>query len=63
MTDKGNKGLNKPIFNTLWEKCFWEVVDRCNEDNVELVEFKDVDELVLEKSKITISELLDWLVR
>jgi hypothetical protein len=55
--------VNAPIADTLWQRCFWEVADKCKKTGAKTIEFEDVDRVVLEKSKMTIPDFLEWLAR
>lgn len=45
--------------DTLWNRCFWEVVKRCQAEGKTEVVFSDVDALVVEISK-GITEYNSW---
>lgn len=48
--------------DTLWMRCFWVVAKRNSEEGREAIKFCDVDDLVLEKSKLPFDELKVWMM-
>lgn len=59
-----SRPLDKIVIHqdTLWMRCFWVVAKRNRDEGREVVKFCDVDDLVLEKSKLPISDLQAWLM-
>ena len=53
--------VNSPILDTLWQRCFWEVVAEMKRRDCNTIEFYDVDQLVIEKSKMALPDFIKWL--
>ena len=53
--------VNSPILDTLWQRCFWEVADEMKNRGCDTIEFYDVDQLVIEKSKMALPDFIKWL--
>lgn len=49
--DKDMSETENPIVPSLWTDCLFEVIAKAKEEGRDYVNFKDVDDLVLEKSK------------
>ena len=50
-----------PVEDTVWMRCFFEVFEKCSKADESQVQFSEVDELVLEKSKLTVKDFAKWL--
>lgn len=50
-----------PIIDTLWMRCFWECHEKAINTNSDIVDFNDVDALVIIKSKLDIDDLLKFI--
>ena len=50
-----------PIEDTLWMRCFLELLPVKKAEGAATLEFSDVDDLVLEKAKMPTPELLKFL--
>lgn len=60
MTIKPTK--ESPVVDTLWQRCFWEVVERQKTSkNADVVHFKDVENVILEYAQLPINEMLERL--
>lgn len=59
-----SRPLDKIVIHhdTLWMRCFWIVAKKNQDEGREIVKFCDVDDLVLEKSKLPLDVLQSWLM-
>lgn len=53
--------VSSPILDTLWQRCFWAVAEIRKQEGADKIEFADVDQLVLERSKMALPDLIKWL--
>lgn len=52
---------DSPIADTLWARCMLEVRDKVLEEGADRLQFDDVDKLVLEKAKLPVDKLREFL--
>ena len=52
--------MKSPISNSIWNRCLFEVIESIKETEA-IVEFVDVDALVIEKSKMNLEDFKKWL--
>ena len=50
-----------PILDSPWQRCFWEICEKMRKEKADKVEFKDVDDFLLEKGKMAMPDFLRWL--
>ncbi len=46
-----------PPLDSLWMRCFWQRIDELQKKGSETIQFRDVDEMVIEKSRMPAEEL------
>ena len=49
------------IEESVWLRCFWEIYEAAKRDGKQMIEFADVDKLVLERCRLPLKEFVAWL--
>ena len=50
-----------PVADSLWQRCFWEEYKACKSRGEKLLSFQKVEDRVMEKAKMDIPSLLEFL--
>jgi len=53
---EGVRKENRPFKDTIWYRCLWELLQNGRAEGKAVVEFQEVDDLVVEYSRLPIEE-------